>query len=417
MRVFIAAADKGERTKLADMFERHHWVVVAPNDVDTTEIENGEYKGALDAVVGSLSGNLSQKYGLPQITKIGDFGMFFAHFLKASEHPTAHIDIRTAKQGGHELLIHMLNNSVRVNGRPVDLTSVEYNLLRQFVSKPETTHSTKTLAPRAGITENMVAFHINNLRDKILPFEIQAVRGMGYSFPDESSRHGITAHVDGRIVYAGHEGDVAIELVRGSDMLRQLLRDKSVPISPKNVKDEQHQHMAYIRNQDMAYIRKQLAKASRCPESPQGYDFFVAEDGHYRLRDEPEANPKGMLFSLGDGRLIVDTHKHILRHRDNNETCILSRQQCRFFEALASRNSNQRLTYQNFERKYNIIGVNKTYQRAGDKIKALGLTPEDYVQSGNKTTPGYRLINMQPLETENDPGVGVGANPHTPSAE
>jgi DNA-binding response OmpR family regulator len=78
------------------------------------------------------------------------------------------------------------------NGRPIDLTAVEFKLLRALVDRRGevlTHHQLLELVwgPNVVLTDRVIYTHINNLRQKIeeapsAPALVIGVRGVGYRF-------------------------------------------------------------------------------------------------------------------------------------------------------------------------------------------------------------------------------------------
>jgi two-component system alkaline phosphatase synthesis response regulator PhoP len=81
--------------------------------------------------------------------------------------------------------------SVRVSGRPVDLTSTEFDLLRALAGRPGRVHSREDLIQAARgadatITDRTIDVHIAALRRKLgkAGERVETVRGVGYRFKE-----------------------------------------------------------------------------------------------------------------------------------------------------------------------------------------------------------------------------------------
>ncbi|MCM5569956.1 response regulator transcription factor [Burkholderiaceae bacterium FT117] len=97
-----------------------------------------------------------------------------------------------------ELLIDCVSREVRINGRPVQLTAREFDLLAHFARNPGRAFTRMQLLDAVWGTsfegyEHNVNTHINRLRSKIEidpanPRYVLTVRGVGYRFTDERRR-------------------------------------------------------------------------------------------------------------------------------------------------------------------------------------------------------------------------------------
>ncbi len=101
-------------------------------------------------------------------------------------------DVETIIRGG--IVIDPARRAVVVNGRSVDLTYVEFELLRALASRPGRVHSRQGLLEAVwGSAEyrdpRTIDVHVRHLREKIEPVPsepryILTVRGVGYRFSD-----------------------------------------------------------------------------------------------------------------------------------------------------------------------------------------------------------------------------------------
>lgn len=417
MRVFIATQDQEERAALSKMFKQHLWTVDAPKDFskDYDTVLGCEY----DTVVGSDAHHFSERAGLVIAEDVGNFDVFSAQFAKAGGHPATVIGILTATQGENTLSLDMLDTrdqfalidakktTVRVNGEGKHLAPGEYKLLRQFMEMPNTSISKDVLAARAGMSEDAVKVRVSHLRKKIPPFEIKPDHNGGFSFANDSyvdnilvHAHGITVSADRRFTYNNDIKDVPLDLKKGQNLLIDLLKGVRPDVTPTNVTL-------------MSHIKQALAMASACDDAPHGYDFFTADSSRYRLRKTPVAlkpklEPKGMLFSLGDGHLVVDTNKQIMENTRTRAVCSISRQQARFLEILALYQDEDALTTSTLGKAHHIPGANMVFSFLCGKIdNDLGLRSELYLESGTRSRPGYRAINVNDFSGELDQDVGM----------
>lgn len=83
------------------------------------------------------------------------------------------------------LVLHHLTRRVTLNGRPVDLTASEYELLRILMMRADRVVTRRALEEQAlpgaqAIASNSLDVHMANLRRKVGEGLIRTVRGVGY---------------------------------------------------------------------------------------------------------------------------------------------------------------------------------------------------------------------------------------------
>jgi DNA-binding response OmpR family regulator len=102
---------------------------------------------------------------------------------------------RTGRRAGHSFgscVLDVDRCALTKAGRTVELTAVEFKLLRAFVEDPGKVLSIDTLLRRVWgadvfLTDRVVYTHINNLRGKVeddpsAPRHLVSLRGLGYRF-------------------------------------------------------------------------------------------------------------------------------------------------------------------------------------------------------------------------------------------
>ncbi len=90
------------------------------------------------------------------------------------------------------VLLHVPTRRVSVDGRPVDLTVSEYELLRQLMMRAGRIVTRRTLEEQvlpggAGNASNALDVHMANLRRKVGDGLVRTVRGVGYVIDPEAS--------------------------------------------------------------------------------------------------------------------------------------------------------------------------------------------------------------------------------------
>jgi DNA-binding response OmpR family regulator len=106
---------------------------------------------------------------------------------------SAHLPDGVLARGG--IVLDPARHKVTANGRPVELTAVEYKLLQALMSAPGRLLSREELLGRLyphgeTVVDRVIDVHIGKLRQKIgddpeAPRYIRTVRGFGYRFADE----------------------------------------------------------------------------------------------------------------------------------------------------------------------------------------------------------------------------------------
>ncbi|MDX1711653.1 MAG: response regulator transcription factor, partial [Rhodovibrionaceae bacterium] len=104
-------------------------------------------------------------------------------------------DDKVLRRAGLEL--DPIRHSVTCNGRPIELTRLEFALLRAFMAEPGRVFSRQELldriyADQISVVDRVIDVHVGKLRQKIeatpsQPKLIRTVRGVGYSFTESET--------------------------------------------------------------------------------------------------------------------------------------------------------------------------------------------------------------------------------------
>ncbi|MDA3940211.1 MAG: response regulator transcription factor [Spirochaetia bacterium] len=99
---------------------------------------------------------------------------------------------RSASLGGEHLRLDSASRTVTLDGRPIDLTPIEFDLLHILMANPGWTFSRNHLMEKVwgyidGAGEETVTAHVSNLRRKLGPFGselIRTIHGIGYTYQE-----------------------------------------------------------------------------------------------------------------------------------------------------------------------------------------------------------------------------------------
>lgn len=216
MRIFILDEDPKIAWALAQTLEgAGHETEIAHNDADGLQIASDTY---FDIIV--LGHVVSESASAPLIERIREKGISVPLIIVSSnlssedivsglnggaddymERPACPSVLlarimalsRRSKRHPDSLLIHenieldLVNLELRLDGKPIETTTLEFRLLRYLVQrkwKIVSTHELETaLYPTAGMRQsNSVQVYIGKLRRKLGKSRIRNIRGHGYRF-------------------------------------------------------------------------------------------------------------------------------------------------------------------------------------------------------------------------------------------
>lgn len=389
MRVLVAVSDEYQRGKMVARYRNARCAVTVVDDVSDIAIARGDLDGlaeGYDLIVaseglGAIFNRAAPGPGIAVVSPGDTLAKAFTTVARAHGHESHNLVIQ---QGKNTLELDMTRRSCRVNGHDVKLRPMEYKLLRVLALRRNTEIKSNTLTEAInGYYIKHLHYHLCHLRQKISPLIIDNTGGDGYSLNDTScevgirqERHGIRTLENGAITYNGSNLGLS---PKEKDILKALLANRQ--LTGKDC----------LTSVDICNIRKALARASSCEVAPYGYDFIETIRGQgYRLRPQPlkiEPIPK-MLFSLGDGRLVIDTCAMVMKNTDNGMVEKLRRSEARILVYLAMKGR----TASDINRAFRTINSGSFIYNIKGTIDALGLEPDNYITSDSS---GYRLQNVR----------------------